>query len=87
MGEENLHAHHRQRMLVRLERGDILQDHELLEIFLYSILPRVDTNEMAHRLLDTFKDFFGVFHAEKESLEKRGADCANREGFRSDRFI
>ncbi len=65
-----MHEGHRKRMLERLESGgEKLQDHELLEILLYNVLPRVNTNGLAHRLLAAFGSLDGVFRAPVEELE------------------
>ena len=54
--ENNLHAHHRQRMRDRAMRNGFVDfaDHELLEMLLQQTIPRVDTNPIAHALLDRF---------------------------------
>ncbi len=65
----NIHAGHRQRIGSKLDVAPgILSDHELLEIFLFECLPRVDTNPIAHRLLDTFGSFSGVLNASVKEL-------------------
>ena len=48
-----LHDGHRQRKRERfLKQGaDGLADHEVLELLLYYAIPRRDTNELAHRLI------------------------------------
>jgi len=68
-GKSALHEGHRQRMTKRLENSpNSLSDHELLEILLFNIIPRRNTNETAHSLLDAFGSFSGMFHAEKDQL-------------------
>ncbi len=42
--------------------------HKLLEMLLFYCVPRKDTNELAHNLLDTFGSFSGVLDASKEDL-------------------
>ena len=51
-----LHDGHRQRAKDRYRQlgADALADHELLELALFYAMPRRDTNETAHRLLDQF---------------------------------
>lgn len=67
--EENLHAGHRERVLKKfLSSTDNVLDHELLEILLFSFLPRIDTNPIAHRLVQTFGSLSGVFSATTEQL-------------------
>ena len=68
---ENLHEKHRERMLVKLkEHPESLSEHELLEILLYSVVKRQDTNPLAHKILRYFKDLNSVFSANVEDLLK-----------------
>ena len=67
--KENLHAGHRERMIDKLLKNpDSFLEHELLEVLLYSVLPRVDTNPIAHRLLRSFGSLKNLFTATKEQL-------------------
>lgn len=59
-----MHEGHRQRMLQRLAAGDTLQDHELLEILLFYAIPRKNTNEIAHALIDCCGGLESVFRAD-----------------------
>ncbi len=72
MAEQKKHNHdgHRQRMLQRyLQNGiDDFEDHELLEIFLYSFFSRRDTHDMAYKLLDAFGSLDGVMAAGYDKL-------------------
>jgi len=70
--EENLHKNHRKRLRERYERegADSLEVHELLELFLFDAIPRVNTNPIAHRLLLKFGDLDAVLHAPYEELIK-----------------
>ncbi len=63
-----MHEGHRQRMYERLCLGENLYDHEVLEILLYYVCPRVDTNPVAHLLLDRFGSLTEVFSASAEEL-------------------
>lgn len=64
-----MHEGHRKRMLERLANAEnSLQMHEFLEILLYNAIPRKNTNEIAHNLLDAFGDLNGIFHAEISAL-------------------
>jgi DNA repair protein RadC len=45
-----------------------MSDIGALELLLYYAIPRRNTNELAHALLDTFGSLDGVFHASKEEL-------------------
>lgn len=65
-----MHEGHRKRMMERLaEHGESLQDHELLEILLFNAIPRKNTNEIAHALLDRFGSLSALSEARMESLE------------------
>ncbi len=66
----NLHAGHRSRMQARfLKNGmDGFSDVEVLEYLLGYALPRINTNELGHRLLDTFGSLDRVFAAPVEQL-------------------
>lgn len=58
-------------MYEKLENnGDSLFDHELLEILLFNACPRVNTNPIAHALLDRFVTVSGVFNASVEELKE-----------------
>lgn len=63
------HSGHRLRMVKRLQR-EFLQEHELLEMLLFTALPRRNTNDLAHRLLARFGSMSGVLSAELEDLMK-----------------
>lgn len=65
-----MHEGHRQRMFDRLSNGSKLEDHELLEVLLYFVLPRVNTNEIAHALLNAFGNLNAVFDAAPDKLMK-----------------
>ena len=65
-----IHDGHRKRLRQRFAQqgADGFQDHELLEYLLQFSLPRVDTNPLAHRLMDRFGSFSSVLDAPVESL-------------------
>ncbi len=67
---ENIHAGHRQRMLEIFMKNGIsgFSDVEVLEFLLSYALPRVDTNSVAHRLLNEFGSLHQVFDAPTELL-------------------
>ena len=67
-----VHEGHRQRLKDKyLKNGlDNFEDHEILELLLFYAIPRRDTNEIAHLLLDTFGSLSGVFNASVEELKK-----------------
>ena len=63
------HDNHRKRLRARfLLAGKSFEDHELLELLLFYCIPRVNTNETAHRLLDRFGSIRGVFNASHTAL-------------------
>ena len=67
-----LHDGHRRRKKEQfLQHGlDGFADHEVLELLLFHAIPRRDTNETAHLLLEKFGSLRGVFHAPVEELRK-----------------
>ena len=67
--QENLHDGHRERLINKfIEFPDSFSDHELLEIFLFTVLPRKDTNALSHRLIKAFGGVDKVFSATAEQL-------------------
>lgn len=67
-----VHEKHRDRMRQRFENLGIesFDPHQVLEMLLFYAIPRKDTNEIAHRLIDTFGTFARVLDAPIEELEK-----------------
>ncbi len=65
-----MHEGHRKRMYEKLKNNAYLHDHELLEMLLFNAYPRVNTNPIAHGLLNAFGSIQGVFDAEIEDLVK-----------------
>ncbi len=71
--EDNVHAGHRNRLRKRfLEEGlDAFKPHEILELLLFYAIPRKDTNELAHQLLNHFHNSLpAVLQASYEDLLK-----------------
>lgn len=68
--KDNIHKNHRSRMreTIRKTGVDGISDVNLLEYLLFHSIPRKDTNEIAHRLLDTFGSLNGVFNATYDRL-------------------
>lgn len=65
----NIHGGHRERLLNKfVQHPDSLSDHELLEIMLFSFIPRVNTNEIAHTLLYRYGSIENVFAMSAEEL-------------------
>lgn len=67
---ESVHSGHRERMRKRyLEtRLEGFQPHEVLEMLLYYGVPRKDTNEMAHELIERFGSLHGVLSADPSEI-------------------
>jgi DNA repair protein RadC len=68
------HAGHRQRLRDRFMSGgaDALPDYELLELLLFSAIPRKDTKPLAKQLIHRFGDFAGVISAPPAQLALEG---------------
>ena len=76
MAEQNkkgIHAGHRARMRERFASDphlDSFAEHEIMEMLLFFILTRKDTNAVAHELIDRFGSVRGVLDAPVESLKQ-----------------
>ncbi len=72
--EKGLHDGHRNRVRERfLEEGlEKFRDHQALELLLFYAVPRKDTNELAHKLLNRFGNLSQVLDAPVDSLESSG---------------
>ena len=67
----NPHEGHRQRIKEKfLADGfsDATPPHEVLELLLCYSIPRKDTNELAHKLIERFGSISGVLDAEREEI-------------------
>ena len=63
------HDGHRERLRNKfITSPDSLEDHELLELLLFYAIPRCNTNETAHDLIDRFGSLQGVLDANFSSL-------------------
>ncbi len=69
---EHLHDGHRQRMRDRFLRHGLsgFSEHEVLEMLLYYAIPRVNTNDLAHRLIARFGSLYSVLCADMEELRQ-----------------
>jgi len=67
-----LHDGHRQRLIQRFLEEDLdgFEPHNVLELLLFYAIPRKDTNELAHVLMEAFGSLKGVFDAPYEELVK-----------------
>ena len=68
----SIHEGHRDRMRNRYlqEGADGMASHEILEILLYGTIPRGDTNEIAHHLLDEFGSISNLIEADPHEIAK-----------------
>ncbi len=69
--DENIHEGHRRRMRERYEKDPDMETfapHEVLELYLFNAVPRKDTNEIAHMLINTFGSLSAVFEASVDDL-------------------
>lgn len=83
--KENIHQGHRARMMDKfLNYPESLLDHELLEVLLFGLIPRVDTNKIAHNLLKTFGSLEVLFGASgKEIMSVEGVGKATASHIKS----
>ncbi len=81
----SIHDGHRQRLRERFRREGLehFEAHEVLELMLFYCIPRQDTNELAHRLLNRFGSLAQVLEAPPEELEKVPGIGANAATFLS----
>lgn len=70
----NEHSGHRQRMRDRFlhTHFDGFEEHQILEMILFYVYPRTDTNPLAHRLLSTFGSIAAIFDAPVDRLIEAG---------------
>lgn len=73
--DKSLHEKHRERLkekfLNALEEGnaeDALLDHEFVELLLFYAVPRKNTNEIAHRLINEFGGIGSILDADVDKL-------------------
>ena len=64
------HGGHRARMRERFLQtgGAAFAEHEILEMLLYHVIPRADTNGTAHALIEAFGSLSGVLEADLDRL-------------------
>ena len=65
-------AGHRERLISKALKFGIesFQKHEVLELFLFTIIPRKDTNQIAHELIKRFGTFYNICSAPTGELLK-----------------
>lgn len=68
--KENIHAKHRERVREKfLKVGlDGFSEHEILEFLLFYVFAQQDTNDIAHRLINTFGSLHNVLNADIDTL-------------------
>ncbi len=83
MDKKNLHCGHRDRIRKRLLEtgGRGFCSHELLELLLFYVLPRVNTNELAHGLTERFGSLSSVLTADPDELTKVKGISSSTAGF------
>lgn len=66
------HAGHRERLRKKFLLGDIdsFEDHEILELALFYAIPRKNTNEISHNLLNKFGSIPAIFDAPVNALKE-----------------
>ncbi len=72
MEEKSVHDGHRKRVKKSFLKRDIesMPEHEILELLLFYAYSRCDTNEIAHRLINTFGSLEAVMNAPYDELIK-----------------
>ena len=74
MAEPNggIHKEHRARVRKKFRDNGFtgFAEHEILELLLYYCVPRKNTNDLAHKILDKYKTLANVFDAPVEELMK-----------------
>ncbi|MDR2202446.1 MAG: hypothetical protein LBP26_06815 [Clostridiales bacterium] len=68
---ENVHAGHRERVRGAVDTDPdftTFSEHEVLEYLLFTTIPRIDTNVLAHKLIDAFGSLSGVLNANPAEL-------------------
>lgn len=71
---KNLHANHRQRVRTRYIKDgnlDSFEPHQVLELLLFYAVPRRDTNELAHKILNEYGSLYTLMNAKPEDIIKR----------------
>ena len=76
---KNVHEGHRDKVRQRfIEEGlDSFEDHQVLEMLLFYAVPRRDTNELAHRLLERFGTLEAIFDSSVEQIMDKGKVSKN----------
>ncbi len=69
---KNIHSGHRKRVKENVIKNGFsqLEEHKLLELMLFYSIPRGDTNELAHKLLNEFGSLDELFKASPDRLKR-----------------
>lgn len=72
--KKNVHEGHRERMRNKyVNKGiEVFEQHEILEMLLFYAIPRKNTNDIAHRLLEACGSLSAVFNAPIDILMQQG---------------
>lgn len=72
--KKNVHEGHRERMRNKyVNKGiEVFEQHEILEMLLFYAIPRKNTNDIAHRLLEACASLSAVFDAPIDILMQQG---------------
>lgn len=72
MEDKGIHSGHRKRVKANVIKNGFsqLEEHKLLELMLFYSIPREDTNELAHKLINHFGSFEDIFKADINQLKK-----------------
>lgn len=68
----SLHDGHRERLRERFLKFGIegMEEHEILELLLFYVIPRKDTNEFAHNLINRHGSLIGVLEATPQQISE-----------------
>ena len=69
--KKSIHSGHRERLTNLVDKSGIenVSPIQAVEFFLTYIIPRVDVNPLAHRLLDKFETFGNILDASENDLK------------------
>lgn len=72
LNKNQIHEGHRQRLKARFHQEglDGFNEYNAMELLLFYCIPKQDTNEIAHALIDRFGSFAGVLDASEEDLKE-----------------
>ena len=79
MGTKNVHEGHRKRMKERCikDGAGVFEDHQLIEMLLYYCVPRKDTNEAAHNIINKCRTLSNIVYSNpKDLINKYGLTCS-----------